>query len=91
MWCPLGLVRTDVSKQSAAYIFRVKRIRELGTTLAVTLRLKGAAKKDHELQLPTGLLVQGPRFEARQHSSSITETQHPTRDVSYMLTYTHIT
>jgi hypothetical protein len=32
----VALVRTDVSEKNIAYIIRVTRIRELGTTLAVT-------------------------------------------------------
>jgi hypothetical protein len=32
----VALVRTDVSEESSACIFRVTRIDELGTTLAVT-------------------------------------------------------
>jgi hypothetical protein len=32
----VALLRTDVSKESSAYIIRVERIGELGTTLAVT-------------------------------------------------------
>jgi DNA-binding TFAR19-related protein (PDSD5 family) len=32
----VALVRTDVSEELNAYIIRVKRIGELGTTLAVT-------------------------------------------------------
>jgi hypothetical protein len=31
----VALVRTDVSEESIAYIIRVRRIGELGTTLAV--------------------------------------------------------
>jgi hypothetical protein len=33
---PWALVRTDVSEEHIAYIFRVTTIGELGTTLAVT-------------------------------------------------------
>jgi hypothetical protein len=36
MWRLVALVRTDVSKERITSIFRVMRIRELGTTLAVT-------------------------------------------------------
>jgi hypothetical protein len=32
----VALVRTDASEESIAYIIRVRRIGELGTTLAVT-------------------------------------------------------
>jgi hypothetical protein len=32
----MAFVRTDVLKEIVAFIVRVKRIRELGTTLAVT-------------------------------------------------------
>jgi hypothetical protein len=32
----VALVRTNVSEELSAYIFRVKRISELGTMLAVT-------------------------------------------------------
>jgi hypothetical protein len=28
MWCPVGLVRTDVSEESVASIIRVEKIRE---------------------------------------------------------------
>jgi hypothetical protein len=44
MWHSVGLVRTDVSEQCVAYIFRVARVLELGT-LAVTSRLNNCAKK----------------------------------------------
>jgi hypothetical protein len=36
MWCRVVLVRTDVSEECIASISRVKRISELGTTLAIT-------------------------------------------------------
>jgi hypothetical protein len=36
----VGLVRTDVSENRDIYIFRVERIRELETKLAVIKRLK---------------------------------------------------
>jgi hypothetical protein len=32
----MAFVRTDVSEELSAYFFRVKRIGELGTTLAIT-------------------------------------------------------
>jgi hypothetical protein len=34
MWRRLDLVRTDVSEERIEFIIRVKKIRELGTTLA---------------------------------------------------------
>jgi hypothetical protein len=34
--CRVAFVRTDVSEKCSAYIIRVTRIGELGTTLAVT-------------------------------------------------------
>jgi hypothetical protein len=36
MLCRVALVRTDVSEELIASIIRVRRIGELGTTLAVT-------------------------------------------------------
>jgi hypothetical protein len=39
MWRRVGLVRTDVSDECAAFIFTVERIREIGTILAVTISL----------------------------------------------------
>jgi hypothetical protein len=36
MLCRLALVRTDVLEERSAYIIRVARIGELGTTLAIT-------------------------------------------------------
>jgi hypothetical protein len=36
----VALVRTDVSEERSAYIIRVTRIGELGTTLAVTSNLR---------------------------------------------------
>jgi hypothetical protein len=36
MLLPVALVRTDVSEELSAYIIRMTRIGELGTTLAVT-------------------------------------------------------
>jgi hypothetical protein len=53
----VALVRTDVSEELSASIIRVKRIGELGTTLAVTLPKRGF------LQEPQGVTSQ------RRHSS----------------------
>jgi hypothetical protein len=36
MLCRVALVRTDVSEEHVAFIIRMRRIGELGTTLAVT-------------------------------------------------------
>jgi hypothetical protein len=38
------LIRTDVSKERLIFIIRVKRISELGTTLAVTIKGKHTAE-----------------------------------------------
>jgi nitrate reductase beta subunit len=43
--CLVALVRSDVSEEPVACITRAKRIRELGTTLAVTGRLNHSEKK----------------------------------------------
>jgi hypothetical protein len=39
MWRHVCLIRTDISEERVASIFRVERIREVGTTLAVSSRL----------------------------------------------------
>jgi hypothetical protein len=45
MWLRVGLVRTDVAEEHVASSIRMERIRELGTTLAVTSRLNHSAKE----------------------------------------------
>jgi hypothetical protein len=44
MWRLVDLVRNDVSEEHVSF-FRVERIRELGTTIEVTNKLKHIAKK----------------------------------------------
>jgi hypothetical protein len=39
MLCRVDFARTDVSQEHVASIFRVERIRELGATSAVTIRI----------------------------------------------------
>jgi hypothetical protein len=50
----VALVRTDVSEELSASIMRVKRIGELGTTLAVTSNRR-TLRRSRELPLPPGL------------------------------------
>jgi hypothetical protein len=38
IWLHVGLVRTDVSEERVASVFRVERISELGRTLALSSR-----------------------------------------------------
>jgi hypothetical protein len=46
MWCHGDIVRSDVSDERVASIFRVERINTLGTTSAVTVRLNHTTKKN---------------------------------------------
>jgi hypothetical protein len=48
--CHVALVRTDVSKESSAFIIRVTRISELVTTLSIT-------SNQHKLQRNTIAIV----------------------------------
>jgi hypothetical protein len=50
----VALVRTDVSEEPSAFIMRVKRICELGTTLAVTIVFLRSVPR-----LPVILMMEG--------------------------------
>jgi hypothetical protein len=58
----VALVRIDVSEQRIAFIFKVERNRELGTTLAVSSRQQHFPPKRLFLQEPHGVTSQKTTF-----------------------------
>jgi hypothetical protein len=70
MWHREGLVRTDISEESVASIFRVERISELATTFPISCKPANAA--------PSSLILSTLKMEEIRYSETLILTR-PTR------------
>jgi hypothetical protein len=60
MLCRVALVRTNVSEECRAYIIRVTRIGELGTTLAVTNNRRTLRCEEKSIHYPANVVPSLP-------------------------------